>query len=113
MKNYLIIFVILSVEFCHSQIGDVIWEENFNNLDNWMKITGNGSWGWGNGELEFYKEENVEIVEVPGDPGNNALHITAKQESGPGIVDQWGNPLNYTSGKVTTKAKVSVQYGVI
>jgi beta-glucanase (GH16 family) len=78
-----------------------------------MKITGNGSWGWGNGELEFYKEENVEIVEVPGDPGNNALHITAKQESGPDIVDQWGNPLNYTSGKVTTKAKVSVQYGVI
>jgi len=113
VKNYLIIFLILSVKFCHAQVGDVIWEENFNDLDNWMKITGNGSWGWGNGELEFYKEENVEIVEVPGDPGNNALHITAKQESGPGIVDQWGNPLNYTSGKVTTKAKVSVQYGVI
>ena len=87
MKSYLIIFIVLSMEFCHAQIGDVIWEENFNDLDNWMKITGNGSWGWGNGELEFYKEENVEIVEVPGDPGNNALHITAKQESGPGIVD--------------------------
>ena len=113
MKSYLIIFIVLSMGFCHAQVGDVIWEENFNDLDNWMKITGNGSWGWGNGELEFYKEENVEIVEVPGDPGNNALHITAKEESGPGIVDQWGNPLNYTSGKVTTKAKVSVQYGVI
>ena len=97
----------------NAQVGNVIWEENFNNLDNWMKITGNGSWGWGNGELEFYQEENVEITEVPGEPGNNALHITAMEESGPGIVDQWGNPLSYTSGKVTTKAKVSIQYGVI
>ena len=113
MNIFFKIVLILSVEFCYAQIGEVIWEENFNDLDNWMKITGNGSWGWGNGELEFYKEENVEIVEVPGDPGNNALHITAKQESGPEIVDQWGNPLNYTSGKVTTKAKVSVKYGVI
>ncbi len=108
-----VLFVILSVEYSHGQIGNVIWEENFNNLDNWMKITGNGSWGWGNGELEFYKEENVVIDAIPGEPGNNALHITAKQETGPDIVDQWGNPLNYTSGKVTTKAKIAVKYGLI
>ena len=113
MKNMLVIFLLILMNLSHAQIGDVIWEEDFNNLDNWMKITGNGSWGWGNGELEFYQEENVEIAEVPGEPGNNALHITALEESGPDIVDQWGNPLNYTSGKVTTKAKVSVQYGVI
>ena len=113
MKNYLGIFLILSVEICHAQVGDIIWEDNFDNLDNWMKITGNGSWGWGNGELEFYQEENVEITDVPGEPGNNALHITAMEESGPGIVDQWGNPLSYTSGKVTTKAKIAIKYGVI
>ena len=64
MKNYLGIFLILSVEICHAQVGDIIWEDNFDNLDNWMKITGNGSWGWGNGELEFYQEENVEITDV-------------------------------------------------
>ena len=97
----------------NAQIGDVLWEENFNDLDDWMIITGNGSWGWGNGELQFYHEENVEITEVPGEPGNNALHITAREESGPEIVDQWGNPLNYTSGKVTTKAKIAIKYGVI
>jgi len=97
----------------NAQIGDVLWEENFNDLDDWMIITGNGSWGWGNGELQFYHEENVEITEVPGEPGNNALHITAREESGPDIVDQWGNPLNYTSGKVTTKAKITIKYGVI
>ena len=104
MKKTLM-FLILSVGFCHAQVGDLIWEENFDNLDNWMKITGNGSWGWGNGELEFYKEENVEIAEIPGEQGNNALHITAKEE----FIDSF----DYTSGKVTTKAKVSVLYGVI
>lgn len=113
ITKLLFVVLFLSVGYCHSQIGDVIWEENFNNLDNWMKITGNGSWGWGNGELEFYKEENAEIVAVPGESGNFALLITAKQESGSGIVDQWGNPLSYTSGKVTTKAKISVKYGLI
>ena len=107
------LFIIFFTEYCHSQIGSVIWEENFDNLDNWNKVTGNGSWGWGNGELEFYKEENVVIVVVPGEPGNNALRITAKQESGSGIVDQWGNPLNYTSGKVDTRAKISIKYGLI
>ena len=46
--------------------------------------------GWGNGELEFYKNENVDIADVPGEPGNKALRIIARQESGPGIVDQFG-----------------------
>ncbi len=108
-----VLLVVLSVEYCQGQIGDVIWVEEFNNLDNWTKATGNGSWGWGNGELEFYKEDNVLIDEIPGEPGNNALHITAKEETGPDIVDQWGNPLNYTSGKINTKAKISVKYGLI
>jgi len=113
MKSYIYIYLIFILDFSNAQIGDVIWEDDFNNLENWMKVTGNGSWGWGNGELEFYKEENVEIAEIPDEPGNNALHITALEESGFDIVDQWGNPLYYTSGKVITKAKVSVQYGVI
>ena len=113
MKNSLTTFMILCIGSLYGQMGNVIWEENFDNLDNWMKVTGNGSWGWGNGELEFYKEENVQISEVPNEQGNNALHITAQEESGPEIVDQWGNPLYYTSGKVTTKAKVAVKYGVI
>ncbi|MDP7653944.1 MAG: glycoside hydrolase family 16 protein [Candidatus Marinimicrobia bacterium] len=113
MKNNIVIFLILSIGSIHGQIGDVIWEENFDSLGNWMILTGNGSWGWGNGELQFYQEENVEIAEVPGEPGNNALHITALEESGPDIVDQWGNPLNYTSGRVTTKSKIAIKYGVI
>jgi beta-glucanase (GH16 family) len=112
-KSVIIIIMFLLNNSFNAQVGEIIWEENFNNLDNWIVITGNGSWGWGNGELEFYKEENVEIEEILGEVGNNALLITAKSESGSGITDQWGNPLNYTSGKVISKSNVSVKYGVI
>jgi len=113
IKKFL--FVVLLFEFCFSQLepGDIIWEENFDNLNNWIIETGNGSWGWGNGELQYYKSENIEIVEIPDEIGNNAVQITAKQESGADIIDQWGNPLNYTSGRMNTKSKISVKYGII
>ena len=116
MRRILVVVVALVLVTCgmaRAQVGDLIWEDNFNNLDHWLKVTGNGNWGWGNGELEFYRNENVDIADVPGEPGNKALRIIAKQESGPGIVDQWGNPLNYTSGKVVSKSFVSVKYGMI
>ena len=113
IKNSKLILLFLPINIIFSQIGDLIWEENFNDLENWIKITGNGSWGWGNGELQYYKEENVSISPIPGEPNNNALHIVAKNETGQEITDQWGNPLNYTSGKVISKSNISVQYGVI
>ena len=113
MKKYIICFLLMQISFSQINPGEVIWEENFDNLDNWIIETGNGSWGWGNGELQYYKPENVEIVEVPEETGNNAVQITAKEESGADITDQWGNPLNYTSGRINTKSKVSVKYGVI
>lgn len=108
-----LVFMSVSAATAHAQVGSLIWQDNFDNLDNWLKVTGNGSWGWGNGELEYYKNENVDIAAIPGEPGNNALRIIARQESGPGITDQWGNPLSYTSGKVVTKSFVSVRYGMI
>ncbi len=97
----------------HAQVGTLIWQDEFNGLGNWLKITGNGSWGWGNGELQYYRNENVSIAPIAEEPGNNALHIVAKRESGPGITDQWGNPLQYTSGKVSSRSFVSVRYGMI
>ncbi len=113
MKNFALLIMLLVGTVLDAQVGEVIWEENFNDLDNWNIETGNGSWGWGNGELEYYNTDNVEVAEIPGDTGNMGLHITARQETGSWIVDQWGNPLNYTSGKVTTKAKVAIQYGML
>ena len=113
MRSFVLSFIIFIYHSASAQIGEVIWEENFNNLDNWLIETGNGSWGWGNGELQFYSEDNVQISEIPNEPGNNGLHIIGREESGNGITDQWGNPLNYTSGKVTSKSKISVHYGMI
>jgi beta-glucanase (GH16 family) len=109
----ILLAVVAGAGAARAQVGDLIWEEQFENLDNWVILTGNGYWGWGNGELEYYSEDNLEIAEIPGEPGTTALHITARQESGPGIVDQWGNPLNYTSGKLYSKSKVTVKYGMI
>ena len=113
MKKYLFIFLLFEVCFSQLNPGEIIWEENFDDLNNWIIETGNGSWGWGNGELQYYKSENIEIVEVPNEIGNNAVQVTAKQESGAGITDQWGNPLYYTSGRMNTKSKISVKYGII
>ena len=113
MKKYLILVLAFKICFAQLEPGEVIWEENFDNLDNWIIETGNGSWGWGNGELQYYKSENIQVIEVPNENGNNAVQITAKEESGSEITDQWGNPLNYTSGRINTKSKVSVKYGVI
>ena len=62
----LIAAVLLIGNAAHAQIGDLIWEEDFNDLDNWIKETGNGNWGWGNGELEYYSENNVDIADDSG-----------------------------------------------
>ncbi len=112
-KLPIILILLLSVASTQAQVGNMLWEENFDNLDNWILVTGNGSWGWGNGELEFYKPDNVNIMEMPDEPGNNALLIETKEETGPDIVDQWGNPLNYTSGRIMSKSEISVKYGMI
>ncbi len=115
MKSALLVIAlsILCGSLAQAQVGPLIWEDEFENLDNWITVTGNGYWGWGNGELEYYSEDNVDIAEIPGEAGSSALRITARQESGPGIVDQWGNPLSYTSGKVMSKSLVTVKYGMI
>ena len=111
--NTLLLLIVLAGGTVQAQVGELIWEENFNNLDNWNQELGNGAWGWGNGELEYYHPDNVTISDLPDEPGNTALHITARAEALPGYTDQWGNQLSYTSGKVTTKSKVSVHYGMI
>ena len=48
MKKYLILVLAFKICFAQLEPGEVIWEENFDNLDNWIIETGNGSWGWGN-----------------------------------------------------------------
>ncbi|MGL1886952.1 MAG: glycosyl hydrolase [Reichenbachiella sp.] len=92
-------------------IGDVLWEDNFNtlNAEQWNPNTGDGCdiglCGWGNQELEYYSPNNVYIESIAGEAGNNALVLEAKSES-------MGSS-SFTSGKVDTEGRVSIQYGLI
>jgi hypothetical protein len=79
----------------------LIWSDEFNGSSlssDWVHEIGNGSWGWGNNELQFYKEENT-VVE------DGLLKITAKEESAASF--------NYTSSRIKTQGLQSFQYGRI
>ena len=94
-----------------AQVGDLIWEDNFNTLnqDVWTIDSGNGCdqglCGWGNAELQSYQTGNVTIQTVPGESGNSALAIEARQET---IGAE-----QFTSGKILSDKKLSVKYGMI
>ena len=80
----------------------LVWSDEFNGttLDaaNWAPDIGNGCpslCGWGNGELEYYRSENVTVS------GGN-LVLSARDESFGGA--------SFTSGKVTTRGKQTFLY---
>ena len=94
-------------------IGQLIWSEEFNgnslNTTVWTATDGNGCatnfCGFGNAELQYYSPNNLSIVNVPFESGTRALAIQARAQS------LGGN--SFTSGKIDTKGKVQVQYGMI
>ena len=87
-----------------NEYDKLVFEENFDeqklNLSKWGYDLGNGNWGWGNAELEYYRnnKENIYIE-------NNQLHIRAKVES-------YGGK-DYTSARITTKHTFHFTYGYI
>lgn len=82
------------------------WSDEFDgsvlNDSNWNIQTGDGSQygiqGWGNNELQWYKTENIDLID-----GN--LVITAREEQNNGYA--------YTSGRIRSNTKVDIQYGRI
>lgn len=80
------------------------WSDEFDgdklNDKNWTYETGNGNWGFGNGELEYYtnRTENVKVAD-------NKLVITAKRED--------YNGFKFTSGRINGQGKVYFKHGVI
>jgi len=100
-----------SAQITSAQQGELIWEDNFDTFDTnvWNSITGNGCeiglCGWGNAELEYYTPDNISIEDIADEPGNKALVLTAKPEV---VGDN-----EFTSGKVDSERKLSVQYGLI
>ena len=102
--------LLLSVS-SYAQVGEVIWEENFNALDAdvWNIDVGDGCdqgiCGWGNQELQWYSEDNVSIAPIPGESGNNALVLEARNQA--------SNGKGFTSGKIQSNGNLAVQYGLI
>ena len=80
----------------------LFFEEQFEgdklNRDIWSFETGNGNNGWGNSELEYYKEENAVVKD-------GQLHIIAKREK---VGD-----FEFTSARIKTVNKVKFTYGIV
>src|SRR5690606_25442819 len=80
----------------------LVWQDEFEgtslNADDWTFETGTGSNGWGNNELQYYRQENTTVKD-------GYLVISAKKESFQGS--------EYTSSRIITKDKQSFQYGRI
>ncbi|MEJ6498787.1 MAG: glycoside hydrolase family 16 protein [Flavobacteriales bacterium] len=79
----------------------LVWQDEFLGTElseDWTFELGNGNWGWGNNELQYYKEENTQLKQ-------GCLVITAKEQAVGGF--------SYTSSRLITKGKQSFQYGRI
>jgi beta-glucanase (GH16 family) len=81
----------------------LVWSDEFNgnivNPANWDFDLGNGEDGWGNGELQHYREENATV-------DNGLLAIEAKKHQ-PKLTGDIG----YTSAKLVTEDLFEFKYG--
>jgi beta-glucanase (GH16 family) len=83
------------------------WSDEFDgdsvNTDNWSFDIGNGDNGWGNGELEYYREDNASV--------DDGLLIIEAQKHVPPIDLPLKTGNRYTSSKLTSIDKVEFKYG--
>jgi beta-glucanase (GH16 family) len=68
----------------------------------WTPETGDGSWGWGNNEQEYYtgRPENLAVV---GDGTASVLRLRVRREDSAGF--------SYTSARLKTQGAFSFRYG--
>lgn len=84
----------------------LLWNDEFDgdelNDKYWSHMIGNGAEygnpGWGNGELQYYTDENTYV-------SDGQLHIVAKREQ--------KNNFNYTSARIRTANKFAFTYGKV
>ncbi|KRB02392.1 carbohydrate-binding protein [Lysobacter sp. Root690] len=100
MKGMVFLVVSLFAGGAWAQNWQLVWSDEFNGSigPDWVFETGNGSSGWGNNELEYYRRENAGIE-------NNALAITARREDFGGF--------RYTSARMKTQGIRNFKYGKI
>ncbi len=80
----------------------LVWNDEFDgaslNSQDWNYEIGTGNNGWGNNELQYYRQENTTV-------SNGILAIEAKR--------QFFNGSQFTSSRITTQGKQSFQHGRI
>jgi len=99
----------------NAQVGELIWEDNFDTLDTdvWSVDVGDGCnqglCGWGNAELQSYETANVTIQPIASGQASSG------QSSNMALQLKGLHPANgpITSGKILSDKKLSVQYGMI
>lgn len=98
-KKLKVVFILFSIN-AFSQNWELVWSDEFTNEigSDWVFETGRGSGGWGNNELQYYREENATVE-------NGSLVITAKKENFSGA--------DYTSVRMKTQGLKSWTYGKI
>ena len=78
------------------------WSDEFNgnalDTSKWSYEIGNGDWGWGNGESQYYTSSNDSVA-------NGVLTITGRKQT----VDTF----DYTSTRIKTQNKVKFTYGYV
>jgi beta-glucanase (GH16 family) len=84
----------------YTQSWQLVWQDEFTNAigPDWVFETGTGSGGWGNNELQYYRQQNASV-------SNGQLVITARRESFGGM--------QYTSARMKTQGRKSWRYGRI
>lgn len=99
-KILFISLLTISSQFLIAQCWNLVWEDEFDgtalNQDYWSYQTGNS--GWGNNELQYYRDGNNNVTLSGG-----SLQITAKEESYMGA--------DYTSARIRTSNKVDWTHG--
>lgn len=103
IKQCLFIAFAVFQSFAYSQY-ELVWSDEFEgeelDLEKWTFDIGQGSWGWGNNELQYYTANPSNIKVQDG-----MLNITAQEE-------QYANA-NYTSSRIKTKDLYEFQYGKV
>lgn len=87
-------------EFPGDSAEEAFWAQEFEgsslHTNVWNYEIGNGENGWGNGEAQYYTDQNTEV-------SDGTLKINAIAES--------SNGYNYTSSRITTQDNFEFQYG--